>query len=212
VAHKTSLPQMLPPGTPLRSILPGLLEQARGKPPNAEAAMAAYDILLQCKRMATNPPAERNPDAPDCTGLTEADWKDAAQLMKLAAELGNERAQLTFAQRLVGLGRDPDEVAATREELAQANDKAHQYLYSLAERGNVDGMWFLGESLRIGDLAEQDLVMAYAYKYAVARAGGYAFTIDSELMRLEAQISPADQARARDFADKLITRCCSGPR
>jgi len=203
---------MLPPGTPLRSILPGLLEQARGKPPNADAAMAAYDILLQCKRMATNPPSERNPDAPDCSGVTEADWKDAAALMKLAAELGNERAQLTFAQRLVGLGREPDEVAATREELAQANDRARQYLYSLAERGNVDGMWFLGESLRIGDLAEQDLVMAYAYKYAVARAGGYAFTIDSELMRLEAQISPADQVRARDFADKLVTRCCSGPR
>jgi len=31
-------------------------------------------------------------------------------------------------------------------------------------------------------------------------------------MRLEAQISPADQVRARDFADKLVTRCCSGPR
>ncbi len=208
VAHKTAPAPLLPHGS-LRTALPAMLLLAHGKPPNAEAAMAAYDILIQCKRMASNPPAQPDPQAPDCSGVTEADWKNAPQLLKLAAEMGHERAQLTIAQRLVGLGRDPDELASTRDELVQMNDKARQYLNSLAERGNVDGMWFLGESLRAGDIAEQDLVMAYAYKYAVARAGGYPSTIDAELARLESQLNAQDQARARDFANRLIDRCCA---
>lgn len=209
VPHKTPPAASIPPRAPMRSMLTAYLQKANAQPPNAEAAISAYELLTQCRRLAANPPAEPDPNAPDCDGVTEADWKDAPRLLKLAAELGNERAQLTYAQRLIGIGREPDELAATREELAATHQKARQYLESLAERGNVDGMWFLGESLRLGESSEPNYAMAYAYKYAVARAGGYPYTIDSELMRLESQLSPADQARAREFADKLIARCCS---
>lgn len=209
VPHKTAPPAVLPPHAPAKAILAGLLQQANAQPPNAEAAMSAYELLTRCRRLATDAPRGPDPNAPDCSGISEADWKDAARLLKLAAEMGNERAQLTFAQRLLGVGRDPDELAANREELAASHEKARQYLNTLAERGNVDGMWFLGESMRTGDASEPNLMMAYAYKYAVARAGGYPYTIDSELARLESQISPADQAKARDFADRLIARCCS---
>jgi TPR repeat protein len=208
MAHKTPSPPPLP-HAPLRSVLAALLQQAGANPPSAEAAMGAYDILTICRRLAVNPLPAPNPEAPDCTGIAEADWKDAPRLLKLAAELGNERAQLTYSQRLVGLGREPDELASTREELAEAHQKSRQYLNSLAERGNVDAMWFLGESLRMGETSERNPMMAYAYKYAVARAGGYQYTIDSELARLEAQLSEQDQARARQFADSLIARCCT---
>lgn len=211
MAHKTPPAQPLP-RAPMRSVVAGLLQQANAKPPNAEAAISAYEILTQCRRLAQNPPGAPDAQVPDCSGLTEADWHDAARLLKLAAELGNERAQLTYAQRMIGLGRDPSELASNREELSEANQKARDYLNVLAERGNVDGMWFLGESLRHGETSEQNLTMAYAYKYAVARAGGYPYTIDSELARLESQLSAQDQARARDFADRLIARCCSRPR
>lgn len=206
-AHRTAPPQPLP-HTLLRHLLPALLAQANAKPPNGEAAMSAYDILTYCRRLAASPP-EQAADKPDCAGITEADWKDAGRLLRLAAETGNERAQLTFAQRLVGLGREPDELARNREELAEAHQKARDYLNSLAERGNVDAMWFLGESLRFGENSEPDLVRAYAYKYAVARAGGYPYTIDAELARLEAQLTAQDQNRARQLADQLISRCCA---
>ena len=209
VPHKTAPPVLIPPHAPAKAMLTGLLQQANAQPPNAEAAMSAYELLTRCRRLATNPPVQPDANAPDCSGISEADWKDAAHLLKLAAELGNERAQLTFAQRLVGVGRDPDELAGNREELIASQEKARQYLNTLAERGNVDGMWFLGESMRTGETSEPNLMMAYAYKYAVARAGGYPYTIDSELTRLESQISPADQAKARDFADRLIQRCCT---
>jgi hypothetical protein len=181
VPHKTQLRPTAAPHAPARSILAGLLQQADGQPPNAEAAISAYELLLRCKRIAEDPPKEPDPNAPDCSGVGEADWKDATRLLKLAAELGNERAQLTFAQRLIGLGRDPFELAATREETIAAHEKARQYLNTLAERGNVDGMYFLSESLRHGEISEPNPTMAYAYKYAVALAGGYPYTIDSEL-------------------------------
>lgn len=209
VPHKTSPPLVLAPKAPARSILTALLEKARAQPPNAEAAISAYELLTRCRRIAQDPPKEPDPNAPDCQGIGEGDWKDAASLLKLAAELGHERAQLTYAQRLIGIGRDPDELAPTREEVAGVHEKARQYLNSLAERGNVDGMWFLGESMRSGEISEPNLTMAYAYKYAVARAGGYPYTIDSELTRLESQLSPAEQAKGRDFADRLIQRCCT---
>ena len=209
VPHKTAPPTELPPHAPAKSLVAAWLQQANAQPPNAEAAMNAYELLTRCRRLAADPPKEPDPNAPDCSGLSEADWKDSARLLKLAAELGNERAQLTFAQRLVGLGREPDEIAANRDELLASQEKARQYLNTLAERGNVDGMWFLGESMRTGEASEPNLMMAYAYKYAVARVGGYPYTIDAELSRLESQISPADQAKARDYADRLIERCCS---
>lgn len=209
VPHKTAPPPVLAPRAPAKALLTSWLQQANAQPPNAEAAMSAYELLTRCKRLAADPPRQPDPGAPDCSGISEADWKDSARLLKLAAELGNERAQLTFAQRLVGVGRDPDELAANREELVASQEKARQYLNALAERGNVDGMWFLGESMRTGEASEPNPMMAYAYKYAVARAGGYPYTIDSELTRLESQLSPADQAKARDFADRLIARCCS---
>ena len=209
VAHKTPPPQPLPPRAPVRGMLAGLLQQANAQPPNADAAIRAYELLTTCRRRAANPPKEDDPGAPDCSGVGEADWADAARLLKLAAELGNERAQLTYAQRLVGLGREPAELAANREEMTAVHEKARQYLNTLAERGNVDGMWFLSESLRLGEISEPNPTMAYAYKYAVARAGGYPYTIDSELAQLESQLSPAEQAKARDFANQLIARCCT---
>ncbi|HET9653160.1 MAG TPA: hypothetical protein VFP36_13255, partial [Usitatibacter sp.] len=89
------------------------------------------------------------------------------------------------------------------------NQKAREYLNGLSERGNVDAMWFLGESLRLGDTSPQDLTMAYAYKYAVARTGAYPHTIDSELAMLESRLGPEEQDRARRFADQLIARCCT---
>ena len=209
VPHKTAPAAALPPHAPARAMLTGLLQQANAQPPNAEAAISAYELLTRCRRLAANPPAEPDPNSPDCTGIGEADWKDAARLLKLAAELGNERAQLTYAQRLVGVGREPDELAGNREDLVAVHEKARQYLNVLAERGNVDGMWFLGESLRSGEISEPNLTLAYAYKYAVALAGGYPYTIDSELTRLESQLPAAEQAKGRDFATQLISRCCS---
>ena len=209
VPHKTAPPALIAPRAPARSILTGLLQQANAQPPDAEAAISAYELLTRCRRLAQNPPKEPDPNAPDCSGIGEEDWKDSARLLKLAAELGNERAQLTYAQRMIGLGREPDELASSREETVAVHEKARQYLNTLAERGNVDGMWFLGESLRAGEISEPNPTMAYAYKYAVALAGGYPYTIDSELTRLESQLSPAEQAKGRDFATQLIARCCS---
>ena len=209
VPHKTAPAAALPPRAPARAILTGLLQQANGQPPNAEAAISAYELLTRCRRLAADPPKEPDPAAPDCTGVGPEDWKDAARLLKMAAEMGNERAQLTYAQRMVGVGREPDELAPNREDLAAVHEKARQYLNTLAERGNVDGMWFLGESMRLGEISEPNLTMAYAYKYAVARAGGYPYTIDAELTRLESQLSAAEQAKARDFANQLIARCCT---
>jgi hypothetical protein len=209
VAHKTAPPQPIPAKAPVRGMLAGLLQQAKAQPPSAEAAISAYELLTMCRRRASDPPKELDPNAPDCTGVSEADWADAPRLLKLAAELGNERAQLTYAQRLIGLGREPAELAPNREEMVAVQEKARQYLNTLAERGNVDGMWFLSESMRLGEISEPNLTMAYAYKYAVARAGGYPYTIDSELAQLESQLSPAEQAKARDFANQLIARCCT---
>jgi TPR repeat protein len=210
VPYKTAPPPAIAPNAPAKAMLAGLLEKARAHPPDAEAAMSAYELLTRCRRIAENPPKEPDPTAPDCRGLSEADWKDAANLLKMAAELGNERAQLTFAQRLMGgLAREPFEIATDRDERTAAHERARQYLSTLAERGNVDGMWILSESLRLGEISPPDLTMAYAYKYAVARAGGYPYTIDNELSRLESQLSPAEQQKGRDFADRLIQRCCT---
>jgi hypothetical protein len=208
--HKTAPPPVIAPNAPAKSMLAGLLAKARGQPPDAEAAMTAYELLTRCRRIAEHPPKDPDPSAPDCSGLSEADWKNSAQLLKMAAEMGNERAQLTYAQRLIGgLGRDPFEIATDRDERSAETERARQYLSGLAERGNVDGMWILSESLRLGEISPPDLTMAYAYKYAVARAGGYPYTIDNELSQLERQLSPADQQRARAFGDQLILRCCT---
>lgn len=209
VPHKTAPPAPLAPGAPVRSMLAALLQQAQGQPPNADAAIAAYELLTRCRRMAENPPKEPDPNAPDCTGIGEADWKNASSLLKLAAEMGNERAQLTFAQRLIGLGRDPGEIAATHDEITAAQEKARQYLNGLAERGNLDGMYFLSESLRHGEISEPNPTLAYGYKYAVALAGGYPYSIDAELTRLESHLSPSEQTKGRDFARQLIARCCA---
>ena len=209
IAHKTPPPVPVPPGSG-RAYLDKLLLAANGAKPDASAALAAYELLTQCRRRAADSPKQLPPGAPDCSGIGEADWRDAARLLKFAAEAGDERAQMTYAQRLIGLGHEPAELAQSREELVQANDNARRYLQQLSERGNVDAMWFLGESFGSGELTAADPVMAYAYKWAVGRAGGYPYTIDSELVRLEGQLSPQDLTRARTIGDQLIARCCSG--
>jgi hypothetical protein len=209
IAHKTPPPATIPPGNG-RAYLDKLLLAANGPKPDASAAMAAYELLTQCRRIAADPPKDPPPGAPDCSGIGEADWKDAARLLKFAAEMGDERAQMTYAQRMIGLAHEPAEIAQTREQLAQANDNARRYLQQLSERGNVDAMWFLGESFASGEVTTADPVMAYAYKWAVGRAGGYPYTIDSELVRLEGQLGPQELSRARALGDQLIARCCSG--
>ena len=211
IAHKTPPPAPIPPGNG-RAYLDKLLLAANGTKPDASAALAAYELLTQCRRRAADPPKELPPGAADCSGIGEADWRDAARLLKFAAEAGDERAQMTYAQRLIGLAHEPLEIAQSREELVQANDNARRYLQQLSERGNVDAMWFLGESFGSGEFAAADPVMAYAYKWAVGRAGGYPYTIDSELVRLEGQLGPQDLTRARTIGDQLIARCCSGPK
>ena len=211
LAHKTPPPPPIPPGSG-RAYLDKLLLAANGAKPDANAAMSAYELLTLCRRMAADPRRERRPELPDCTGIGEADWNDAARLLKFAAEMGDERAQMTYAQRLVGLAHEPTELAANREELAQANDNARRYLQQLSERGNVDAMWFLGESFRSGEVNPPDPVMAYAYKWAVGRAGGYPYTIDAELTGLEGQMNAQDLARARALGDQLVARCCSKPK
>ncbi|HET7403470.1 MAG TPA: hypothetical protein VFJ62_16860, partial [Usitatibacter sp.] len=209
IAHKTPPPAPIPPGNG-RAYLDKLLLAANGAKPDASAAMAAYELLTQCRRLAADPPKELPPGAPDCSGIGEADWREAARLLKFAAEMGDERAQMTYAQRMIGLAHEPTEIAQSREELMQANDNARRYLQQLSERGNVDAMWFLGESFASGEVTAADPVMAYAYKWAVGRAGGYPYTIDSELVHLEGQLSPQDLTRARTLGDQLIARCCSG--
>jgi hypothetical protein len=211
IAHKTPPPAPIPPGNG-RAYLDKLLLAANGAKPDAGAAMAAYELLTQCRRLAADPPKELPPGAPDCSGIGEADWRGAARLLKFAAESGDERAQMTYAQRMIGLAHEPTEIAQSRDELVQANDNARRYLQQLSERGNVDAMWFMGESFASGEITAPDPVMAYAYKWAVGRAGGYPYTIDSELVRLEGQLGPQDLTRARTIGDQLIARCCSGPK
>ena len=209
IAHKTPPAAPIPPGNG-RAYLDKLLLAANGAKPDASAAMAAYELLTQCRRLAADPPKELPPGAPDCSGIGEADWREAARLLKFAAEMGDERAQMTYAQRMIGLAHEPTEIAQSREELVQANDNARRYLHQLSERGNVDAMWLLGESFASGEVTAADPVMAYAYKWAVGRAGGYPYTIDSELVRLEGQLGPQDLTRARTIGDQLVARCCSG--
>lgn len=209
-AHKTAPPPAIAANAPVKSMLASLLAKARSNPPNAEAAMGAYELLTRCRRLVEDPPKVRDPTAPDCTGVTEADWKNSGELLKMAAEMGVERAQLTMAQRLLGgQAAEPFEIATDRDERSAAHERARQYLSALSERGNVDAMYFLSESLRLGQTSQPDLTMAYAYKYAIARAGGYPYTIDSELTQLESQLSPAEQAKGQDFANRLIQRCCT---
>jgi hypothetical protein len=207
-AHLTP-PAELPSG-PVRDYLPGLLQRASGPNPSAEAAMAAFLALNACRFLQAHPapPSDLRPNLQDCAGITEKEWADAPRLLKLAADLGNERAQLAYARKQPLDEKKLEDFLQNPEELVEFRNNANRYLLAASEAGNLDAMWFLSESLRTGDLMAQNLAAAYQYKYAISRAGGYPHTINAELANLESQLTPAQVATARENADRFLARCC----
>jgi TPR repeat protein len=195
--------------------LPGLLQQAAGPKPSAEAAVTAFYALNACKFRATRggPPDAQDlakPTQQDCAGISSADWDEAPRLLKLAADLGNERAQLAYARKEPLEGKSVDDFLQRPEELAEFKANANRYLVSASEAGNLDAMWFLSEALRTGDLMAKNLAAAYQYKYAIYRAGGYPQSITTEISNLESQMSPAEVKAAQDNAERFLVRCCKG--
>jgi hypothetical protein len=151
------------------------------------------------------------PSLQDCEGVTEKDWADAPRLLKLAADLGNERAQIAYARKEPLDGKQLEDFFQNPEELVAFKNNANRYLLAASEAGNVDAMWFLSESLKTGDLMQKDLVAAYQYKYALSRTGAYpAQYINGDLSALEAQLTPEQVKTAQENADKFLKRCCKG--
>jgi hypothetical protein len=209
-AHTTPPAEL--PGGPVREYLPDLLKRASGPNPSADAALAAFYALNACRYILQSPDHAdtglTRPNLQDCAGITEKDWADAARLLKLAADLGNERAQLAYARKEPLSDKKLEDFVQKPEELVEFRNNANRYLLAASEAGNLDAMWFLSESLRTGDLMEANLAAAYQYKYAISRAGGYPHTINAELARLESQLTPEQVAAARESADKFLARCC----
>jgi TPR repeat protein len=196
--------------------LPGLLQKASGLYPSADAALAAFYALNACKfrhslgPQPNNPADQTKPSQDDCLGITEKDWADAPRLLKVAADLGNENAQIAYARKEPLDGKTLEDFVQNPEDLVDFKNNANRYLVSASEAGNVDAMWFLSESLRTGDLMEKNLSVAYQYKYAISLSGGYSSSINGELTQLESQLTPEEVRTSQGNAVKFLARCCQG--
>lgn len=210
-AHKTP-PSELPAG-PVRNYLPGLLASAAGPQPSAAAAFKAFQALNACRFRHSHPtqkrPDDSKPGAQDCEGITETDWKDAPRLLELAAELGNEHAQIAYATKDALDGTRIEDLFPTTEDLVAFRSNATRYLVDATEAGNVDAMWFLSEAFRNGDLGRKDLALAYTYKTAISRTGAYpAQFMANDLSAFAGELTPEQVRIAEEGADKLLARCC----
>jgi hypothetical protein len=168
-----------------------------------------------------------------CSGLTTSDFAIRSTIARKRADNGDVDAMLSF--RHIGpAGKWPSsgDPPLPAEKMKSWEREVMQYLQSAANKGSSDALLALSDTYLgpggvpcISDAASKDLAsqnyafasqqnsamsLAYIYAYqatANLSSSGKA-TYASVIPRYEACLSPDDQQKARELAERIIRQCC----
>lgn len=170
------------------------------------SAVLLYEKLEACRRVINARSMEATTRPEDCTGLTDEQYRSAAQLVEKAAAAGVIEAQLIYAsdpERFVGPMSD---ALRNADRIVEYKKNVYRYLTSSASQGSVDAMSELASFYRRGGLWSKDPVKAYAYRYASERARPSA----SPLLQRYAEGLSSDQLQQGRMQGESIYQACCG--
>ena len=139
-------------------------------------------------------------------------FSEALEWLELAADLGHMGAQRLYhryaRQLIVGFATPPPLLLSRPELIGEFQLRADRYARALLQSGHPQGFLLLARMLFVGDVYQQDVLVAYAYALAVEQNFG-------EVMRQQARISldwigkalpPAKLPEAESLARELLRR------
>ena len=140
---------------------------------------------------------------------SEFGWKDDAERAhwtRVAAELGNSRAQIEFvAEQLLYLENSGDLI---RDPLAVEKWKAdsRRFLMSALQSGEIDAAFQIAHAYQEGTVFDKSLSRAYSHYYVTALAHPGAF--DHFLESVGSQLSAMQLAEAQERGERIYENCC----
>jgi len=143
----------------------------------------------------------------ECTGAPSDASAKSDEWLTQAAELGDSAARYMYAnlEHLSWVGT-PTEIYKNPERLIEYKPKSLSYLKALSMDGHVDSMMRLS-NMYFGGVYGDDQALSWAYANAAMRASGNhsaMVALNSQL----AKLSPEEQTRARQEADRIFSACC----
>ena len=131
-----------------------------------------------------------------------------------AARLGEARAIVDMADRLIKKYTSPGDIVEHAEELRLLRPQAMALLQQAAATGEPVALMRMAAAHRNGDLAPIDAVEAYAWMLAY-RAGPPApdipeAAIEHVMLRYAGPLDDTQRAEAQRRADAIRARCCGG--
>jgi hypothetical protein len=141
-----------------------------------------------------------------CKGLSKDDFDKRFEYIAQAAEAGDINAQVDFLA-LYGESLEQPEHALDPEWIRAYKEKGVSYLKAAVSKGSVDAMSALAMVYWDGLVVEKNVVIAYAYMYAVSRSG-LAPSAQSALRMWEPSLSPEEVSKAKDLGTSIYKNCC----
>lgn len=178
----------------------------------AKASYAIHLKLRQCAGMMKRfdmegASAVRQATYESCRSLSAEHYDSASEWLTLAAEQGHVGAQLLYVsdpEATLGsqadMLRDPDAVK-------QYKATAMKYLKAASADGSIDALIQLGDAYRIGVLADQDLVAAYAY-YQVAARIEPRFVSSTRMEEIRKRLTPQELHHSHTKGMMIHDECC----
>ena len=203
-AHR-SQPVILP-DQPVSTYLEILTQAA--KRGDAEAAYRISIALDRCAMYKGNPPHPSfAKELAKCQDLTEEQISQGLHWLQIAAENGNEAAQVRYAQSLGRLFPSRTELVRDPERLIQFKNDALRYLQSASLNGNVDAMVALAQNHKDGLIVPHDLEAVYAYLDVADRT--HLLEPIPSLQYLRNELTAEQLARATQLGNQIYQQCCS---
>lgn len=194
-----------PPRGDYSAMIPDLRERAKSG--DAESAYTLSRILLDCllvnKGKASGYGAANA--APDrCKGIEVSDANEARLWLQRAAENGVLAAQLLYWNSSSDL-ITPEDMFRDPKGVQEYKDKALSLLTSAASHGSVEAMIALSGAYSDGVNAEQNLQLAYAYRYAATLVRP---DLTDPSTMFEGELSPDQVDKAKTIGNNIFSKCC----
>ena len=193
------------PGGSYGEVMPGLRTAAHAR--NARAAYVLSRMLIDCFLVGRGQPSGfGSSNADRCNQVTVTDTHEAVQLLGQAADAGLVQAQLLYPDAVADL-MTPTDMIRDPDAVKQYKERSMAYLASAARQGSAQALLQTASAYANGVMAERNLPMAYAYRYAVNQAfpelGG-----DDPVLLYGGGLTDDQLSAAKRMGNTIFHQCC----
>jgi len=178
----------------------------------AKASYAIHLKLRECAGMMKRfdkegASAVRQATYENCRSLSAEHYDSASEWLSLAAEQGHVGAQLLYVSDPEATLGSPADMLRDPDAIKHYKATAMKYLKAASSDGSIDALIHLGDAYRIGVLADQDLVAAYAY-YQVAARVEPRFVSSTRMEEIRKRLTPQELQHSHTKGKMIHDECC----